>query len=172
MSNFNQYIDRVLKSEGGFTQDRNDPGNWTGGHVGVGQLKGTNFGISAASYPDLDIKMLTRQEAVAIYFRDFWKPIGGDTLPNAVAFSALDGAVNSGVSRSIMWLQQAAGVADDGRWGPVTEGAVKAADPNDMLLKYNAYRLLFMTKLSVWNNFSRGWAARIANNLLLGAEDN
>lgn len=172
MSNFNRYIDRVLKSEGDYSADRNDPGNWTGGHVGLGQLKGTNFGISAASYPNIDIKMLTRDEAIAIYRRDFWLPIGGDSLPVAVAFSALDGAVNSGVSKSIMWLQQAAGVADDGKWGPITAGAIKAADPNDLLLKYNAYRLLFMTQLSVWGNYSKGWARRIANNLLYGAEDN
>lgn len=172
MSNFNRYIDRVLKSEGGYSADRNDPGNWTGGHVGLGQLKGTNFGISAASYPNIDIKMLTRDEAIAIYRRDFWLPIGGDNMPAAVAFSALDGAINSGVLRSIMWLQQAAGVADDGKWGPITAGAIKTADPNDLLLKYNAYRLLFMTQLSVWGNYSKGWARRIANNLLYGSEDN
>lgn len=172
MSNFNWYIDRVLKSEGGYSADRNDPGNWTGGHIGLGQLRGTNFGISAASYPNIDIKMLTRDEAIAIYRRDFWLPIGGDSLPGAVAFSALDGAVNSGISKSIMWLQQAAGVADDGKWGPVTTGAIKAADPNDLLLKYNAYRLLFMTQLSAWGNYSKGWARRIANNLLYGSEDN
>lgn len=93
-------------------------------------------------------------------------------MPAAVAFSALDGAINSGVLRSIMWLQQAAGVADDGKWGPITAGAIKTADPNDLLLKYNAYRLLFMTQLSVWGNYSKGWARRIANNLLYGSEDN
>jgi lysozyme family protein len=172
MSNFQRYIDRVLKAEGGYTADKNDPGNWTGGHVGVGQLKGTNFGISAASYPMIDIKMLTRDAAIDIYRRDFWTPIGGDTLPGAVAFSVLDGAVNSGCSQSIRWLQKAADVADDGKWGPVTDRAVRTADPNDLLLKYNAYRLLFMTKLSVWGNYSKGWATRIANNLLFGAEDN
>lgn len=35
------------------THDANDPGNWTGGEIGKGECKGTNYGISAASYPDL-----------------------------------------------------------------------------------------------------------------------
>lgn len=41
------------------TDDRNDKGNWTGGRVGVGQLKGTKYGISAAAYLHLGIKSLT-----------------------------------------------------------------------------------------------------------------
>ena len=144
---FDIYIDRLLVSEGGFSKNPNDPGNWTGGRVGVGELRGTNFGISAASYPTLDIENLTRDSAIAIYRRDFWDASEADLLPSAVAYSALDGAVNSGCSKSIQWIQLAAGVADDGRWGPVTSAAVKATNPNDLLLRYNAYRLTFMTGL-------------------------
>ena len=32
---FPVFIDRLLSHEGGFTDDRRDPGNWTGGKVGV-----------------------------------------------------------------------------------------------------------------------------------------
>ena len=49
--------------EGGLSMIRFDPGNWTGGKVGVGALNGTNFGIAASSHPTLDIKALTRAEA-------------------------------------------------------------------------------------------------------------
>lgn len=34
--NFDQAFDRLLGNEGGLSMDPNDPGNWTGGHVGVG----------------------------------------------------------------------------------------------------------------------------------------
>lgn len=169
---FGTYIDRLLSHEGGFSDDERDPGNWTGGRVGAGVLKGTKFGIAANTYPTLDIVNLTRDQAVAIYKRDFWDTVRGDSLPSAVAFSALDGAVNSGVGRSIMWLQRAAGVADDGKWGPVTADAIACTDPNDLLLRYNAYRLDFMTRLKNWPDASRGWARRIAQNLLFGAGDN
>ncbi len=49
--------------------------NWEGGYVDDPADPGgeTNFGISKRSYPDLDIKALTRDEAIAIYYRDFWQ---------------------------------------------------------------------------------------------------
>ena len=50
----------VLGHEGGYTADPADPGNWTGGAPGRGECRGTNWGISAASYPYLPIRALTR----------------------------------------------------------------------------------------------------------------
>lgn len=41
----------VFSHEGGFTNDPRDPGNWTGGQIGHGQLRETQHGISAAAYP-------------------------------------------------------------------------------------------------------------------------
>lgn len=165
------YINRVLKNEGGYTTDRHDAGNWTDGVVGGGTLKGTKFGISAASYPSLDIINLTREQAIEIYRTDFWLKIHGDSLPEAVAFAVLDGAVNSGVSRSVAWLQRAAGVLGDGMWGKQTEAAIAVVDPIHLLLKYTAYRLKFMTTTSGWRNFGAGWASRISENLLYAGED-
>jgi lysozyme family protein len=165
-------MQRLLPIEGGYSNDPNDPGNWTGGRKGVGVLKGTKYGIAANTYPSLDIANLTWDQAKAIYRHDFWDQVHADLLPNAVAYSALDGAINSGIMRSTMWLQAAAGVADDGRWGPVTQKAVLAADPNDLVIRYNAARLLFMTNLSTWPTYGRGWARRIVACLNYGAADN
>ncbi len=48
--------------------------NWEGGYVNDPHDSGgeTNFGISKRSYPDMDIKDLTREDAEEIYYRDFW----------------------------------------------------------------------------------------------------
>lgn len=165
------YINRILQHEGGYTSDRNDSGNWTSGVVGSGVLKGTKFGISAAAYPTLDIANLTKEQAIEIYRTDYWLKIHGDTLPEAVAFGVLDGAVNSGVSRSVAWLQRAAGVLGDGVWGPQTTAAIAVANPVQLLLKYTSYRLKFMTDAMGWKNYSSGWAGRIAVNLSYAAED-
>jgi hypothetical protein len=35
--------------------DERDPGNWTGGAIGKGELRGTKWGISAQTYPQIDI---------------------------------------------------------------------------------------------------------------------
>ncbi len=165
-------IDRLLSHEGGYSDRRTDPGNWTGGQVGVGVLKGTKFGIAANTYPTLDIKNLTRDQAVAIYRRDFWDAIRGDALPFNVAFQLLDGAGNSGISQSLRGGQRSVGGADDGAIGPVTLAAIKRTDKNDVVLVFNAERLEFMTRLKNWADASRGWARRIATNLRFAAKDN
>lgn len=157
---FNDFIERLLSHEGGYVNDPRDPGGET------------QWGISKRSYPSINIKALTREQAIAIYRRDFWEKSGADKLAPAVAFNVLDGAVNSGITQSIRWLQRAAGVADDGVWGKVTAAAVTKADPNDLVLRYNAARLDFMTRLSTWDRFGKGWARRIAQNLNYGAADN
>ena len=60
---FDTVFDRTIGSEGGFQADRRDRGNWTSGEVGKGELKGTKYGLSAMTYPDLDIKAITLQQA-------------------------------------------------------------------------------------------------------------
>lgn len=169
---FDTFIRRILSHEGGYTDNRNDNGNWTGGRVGVGQLKGTKYGIAANTYPTLDIKNLTWDQAAALYRRDFWDASKAGQLPPAVGFQLLDGAVNSGVKQATRWLQRAAKVADDGILGPASLAAIRAADPNDLVFRFLAERLEFMSGLSSWANFGKGWARRIATNLRLAAEDN
>ncbi len=46
----------TLHQEGGLSLDPKDPGNWTGGKVGLGKLLGTKYGIAAASHPGLDVR--------------------------------------------------------------------------------------------------------------------
>lgn len=169
---FKKFIDRLLSHEGGFSIVRSDPGNWTGGKVGAGVLKGTKFGIAANTYPDLDIKNLTRDQAIEIYRRDFWQRAGCDRLAPAHAFQLLDGAVNSGITQATRWLQRSVGVADDGMIGPITFASIRAADPNDVLLRFNAYRIDFMTRLKNWPSAGAGWMRRIAANLHFAAQDN
>ena len=89
----------TLGFEGVYSTVRADPGNWTGGKVGKGELKGTKKGIAASAYPDLDIVHLTDAEIAAIYERDYWRPIRGDELPAGPDLMTFDFAVNSGTSR-------------------------------------------------------------------------
>lgn len=171
-ADFERCIARVLAHEGGYTRHRADRGNWTGGRVGVGELKGTKYGIAANTYPDLDIENLTRDEAVAIYRRDFWQPTRCDDLPAVVRFQLLDAAVNHGIGRAKRLLQRAVGVREDGVIGPVTLAAVRALDPMDLLLRLCAVRIRFYADLPDFDTFGRGWTRRMADNLLYAAEDN
>ena len=43
MSGFDGIFDFVIGSEGGFTDNPADAGNWTGGRIGAGECRGTRF---------------------------------------------------------------------------------------------------------------------------------
>jgi lysozyme family protein len=156
---FLKSINRILGIEGGYVNNAADPGGET------------NWGISKRSYPNLDIATLTRDEAIAIYERDFWNKINGDDLPPGVGYQCMDFAVNSGVGTALRALQRAVGVADDGVFGPASLAALKAQDAADTIMRFVAERLMFMSGLSAWPSFGRGWARRIATDLRYGAQD-
>jgi lysozyme family protein len=157
---FYTFINRVLSHEGGYVNHPNDPGGET------------NWGISKRSYPALNIRKLLRDDAIEIYRRDFWKRVRGDDLPQQFAFQALDSAVNHGIGNTVRWMQRAAGVADDGVFGPITLAAINSTDEDDLVLLFNAERLEFYTKLSTFRTFGAGWVRRVAENLRLAATDN
>ena len=179
MSGFDRAFVIVTGHEGGFGADQNDPGNWTGGEVGKGELRGTKFGISAAAYPTVDIANLTLDVAAAIYRRDYWDRIGGDSMPPALALLVFDAAVNNGIERAIVWLQSAVGAEVDGRLGPATLARVAEAkrdmDTVSLCAEFNARRLLFMSGLPTWKAFGLGWARRLSllpyQSAVLGEEN-
>jgi len=151
---FDQAFDKLINHEGGYIFNPHDPGGET------------KFGISKRSYPHLDIHSLTLADAKTIYRRDFWDRAQCDKLHPDLAFDLFDGAVNSGIGQSIRWLQRAVGVADDGVVGPLTLASInRENDTSAIRARYSGHRLDFMTRLSTWDVFGKGWARRIAFNL-------
>lgn len=152
-------INRVLGNEGGYVNDPNDPGGET------------QWGISKRAYPSLDIKSLTRDSAVAIYKTDFWDRVHAEQLPSLLRFQTLDFAVNCGIDTAVRKLQAAAGVADDGHWGPATLAAVSKTAPVALTFRFLAEELDYRRKLKGWPLYGSGWTARVANDMRLAAID-
>ena len=160
MDNFLKCLGFTLEAEGGYSDNPQDPGNWTGGAIGSGVLLGTKCGISAASYPNLNIPDLTTEQINAIYRQDYYEAIKGDLLPLPLAMVGFDAAVNAGVGRSTRWLQLASGVVDDGIIGPITLAALNADDPMVIAVNALACRIDFYAELSSWPIFGHGWVLR------------
>jgi lysozyme family protein len=152
--NFDDAFTRVIGHEGGYVNNPRDPGGET------------KYGISKRQYQHLDIKNLTLSDAKAIYKRDYWGPAGCDAVPEGVKFDLFDMAVNSGVAQAVRALQKAVGVDVDGILGPNTLAAVVNMNPARLAARFNGVRLMFLVTLTGWEAFGRGWARRIASNLL------
>jgi lysozyme family protein len=149
--------------EGGYTANKADPGNWTGGKVGVGELKGTNMGISAAAFPNLDIKNLTAAQAMAIYQKKYWDAVRGDDLPAGLDLATWDYGVNSGPGRAARDLQAVVGAGVDGKIGDQTVAKAKAVNGVKAIQALCAKRLGYLQHLAIWNTFKGGWSARVAS---------
>lgn len=152
---FDDAFERLLGHEGGYVSHPSDPGGET------------KFGISRRQYPGEDIAGMTLERAKAIYLRDYWGPAGCDAVPDGLKFDLFDMAVNSGPRAAILLLQEVVGETRDGVLGPLTIQAVQTMPAARLTARFNGARLLFMTTLPTWPAFGKGWARRIASNLML-----
>jgi lysozyme family protein len=156
---FDTCFEILMGHEAGFQNDPRDRGNWTSGTCGVGECRGTKFGISAASFPSVDIKNLTLEQAKQLYSDRYWRPIRGDELPPGLALLLFDASCNCGVDTAIRWLQRACRVPVDGKLGPMT---IAAASTYGIDHAFHLERVKAMTSMSAWATYSRGWAIRLA----------
>lgn len=151
---FDTCFERLIGHEGGYVNNPRDPGGET------------KFGISRRAYPGEDIAGLSLDRAKQIYRRDYWGPAGCDAVPDGARFDVFDMAVNAGVKTAIRTLQRAVGETDDGILGPRTLQALQSMPAARLVARFNGLRLLALTDLPNWPAFGKGWARRIADNLL------
>jgi lysozyme family protein len=159
--NWDACFDHVIGSEGGYSDDPKDTGNWTGCKTGVGILKGTMYGVSACAYPTLDIENLTIEEAQDIYHQDYWHVVQGNYLPWGPDLCTFDSGVNSGNSRGAKWLKRAVGATVDGVVGPETISKALAADDHVTIDRMCDDRLAYLKGLSSWQHYGKGWTNRV-----------
>ena len=113
MAQFQNVIQRTLRTEGGYVNDPEDSGGETA------------FGISNAQYPDIDMHTLTLEQAKEIYKRDYWDRLRLDEIKSdRIAWKVFDIAVNCGTPRAAIMLQHSVGVEQDGVIGSETIATV------------------------------------------------
>jgi len=133
---------------------RSDPGNWTGGRVGVGELIGSKFGVSAPTlrreYPHLTMDEVTEAIALTLHNKNYWIPSQAGKYPDGVDHALADDAYNAGVGAAV---SRARAVSLFARAKPDPIGAIHA---------YTNKRLAFLQSLRIWSTYGRGWGARVA----------
>ena len=114
---FRKAVDYVIKNEGGYVFDQNDYGG------------ATKYGISQKSYPALNIRELSLEDAIEIYYKDFWLKGKFEQIPDEnIAIKFFDFTVNLGQRIATIILQRALrsvgiNVQEDGLFGSVTLSA-------------------------------------------------
>jgi lysozyme family protein len=150
----------VLRWEGGFVDDPDDPGGKT--NKGITHKVYEAY-LKSKGKPNKDVKNITDQEVEAIYWELYWTPARCGELPDRLAVAHMDTAVNMGVPRAIRILQQSLGVEADGKFGKDTRAAVESSDSEKVLAKYLVtrearYRAIATGKLK---KFLKGWLNRL-----------
>lgn len=148
MNKFDKAFEIVVGEEGGYGNDPHDPGGET------------KYGISKRSYPNVDIKNLSLQEAKNIYKRDYWDKVSGDSLPWPMCLYLFDSAVNQGVGRAIKWMQGAVGTLPDGVIGPKTLAAINHAG-FEGCVNFMTRRAMVYMQTPNFDRFGRGWLNRL-----------
>jgi lysozyme family protein len=189
MKAFDEFFSRVMQKEGVLSMDPADSGNWTGGRVGHGELKGTKYGISAAAFPSVEIKTLTMEQARSIYHSLYWQAPGFWRLPGPLATRVADVGVTSGPHTAIKMLQRAVNAVCagdiparrrapwrqqiaqllgggvllvDGRLGPITTNVIAACPYHTALqVAFNGEAYLHYRRLNPL--YIPGWLERLGS---------
>lgn len=121
----------IVQREGGFVDDRDDPGGATNWGVTIGTMKALGIDLNKDGRVDVaDVKALQFQQAVDLFVNEYFYRPKLNVLPEELQPSVFDMQVNSG-SSAVRILQQvlvAQGfdVAADGAMGPQTLKAITA----------------------------------------------
>lgn len=144
-------LDLILDLEGGgrITDDPADPGGLT------------RWGVSARAYPDINIRALSREDAAAIYRRDYWQALRCNDYPYATALMLFDTAVNQGKTAATRMSQSIIGVKVDGLFGPVTHAGLMKHPPYDFCDSMAISRLVAYKNNRNSSRYFKGWASRV-----------
>ena len=134
--NFEICVAKVFKDEGGYTNDPADSGGKT------------NFGITQKE-TSLDVRHITKDQAKAIYKKNYWDALGCDSLPSGVDYTVFDYGVNSGVGRASKVYK-----------------SFKNLEPQKAIIAINNERQNFLNNLAIRRpkdkKYIKGWTARVS----------
>jgi lysozyme family protein len=138
MADFLPAFEAMILAEGGYVL-----------HKVEGDRGGLTFaGISRNNWPDwsgweaVDRGDQPTAEQVRSFYRArFWTPLQADAMPQAVATTIYDFAVNAGLRTATILAQAVVGTTPDGQVGPKTLEALQAVDPDLFVARYALAKL-------------------------------
>ena len=140
-----------------FSNDPGDPGGKT--MDGLIQVEFDRWNVQHG-LPRADVRTCTEQTGDLIYLNNYWLPYCPD-LPAGLDGMFFDSAVNEGTAEGVKILQFSLGLHVDGKWGPLTDAAVKRiADVPAAIRAFGKRRAAVYTETSGYTRFGADWERR------------
>lgn len=145
--------------EGGWSDNKKD----RGGKTMYGITQATLSAWLGRPATVTEIRSLTKDEALAIYRKNYWDRVSGDTLPAGIDLMVYDWGVNSGPKRAVVALQSILGVEPDGWIGEKTMKAMAGLNARGIINKLYERRMAFLRGIGAeqWDEFGKGWTNRV-----------
>lgn len=157
LTTFDPALRLLLRHEGGFVDNPEDPGGCT--NLGVTKHQWETYVGHSVSIADM--KALTPERVTPFYKNRYWDVVKADSLPAGVDDCLFDCCVNSGPGRAVKILQGVLGLTQDGIIGAQTIAATAARSAHETIPAYCSARLAFLKTLPTWPTFGKGWEARV-----------
>jgi lysozyme family protein len=156
----------IVRREGGYVNDPDDPGGATNFGVTIHTMRRLGLDLTGDAKVDTaDVKALSRDQAVSIYVRHYFEQPRINLLPTPLHASVFDMQVNAGANavRILQRLMAVFGlpIKDDGVVGPVTARTVQAAmelAPDHLADAYGLARRNYYYRLADQRPASRKYA--------------
>ena len=122
----------IVRREGGYVDDPDDPGGATNHGVTIHTMRRLGLDLTGDGVVDArDVRALTSAQATDIFIRHYYIEPKINLLPEPLQPSVFDMQVNAGAT-GVRLLQRLLGrfgfpLEDDGRIGPLTAGAAQEA---------------------------------------------
>lgn len=173
MASFAQFLPTLLRFEGGYVNDPDDPGGATNKGITLATFRSAGPGLGFADTSLDALKRLSDADAGRLYKPLYWDKLRGDDIVlQPLAELLVDFHVNAG-GNAIRELQRelnAHGVqpplATDGSCGSATLAALLAADPLPLYRGVRQRRIDYYQRLVAARpalaKFLQGWLNRVA----------
>ena len=156
-ANFDKCLALVLQSEGGFVDNKNDPGGMT------------NLGVTKAVWEEWTrhevdekaMRALTPTDVAPLYRAKYWMACYAPQLKTGLDYVLFDCAVNIGPGRAVKLLQEAIQCVPDGTIGPRTMQLLDQKDVKDVIEAFSKRKTEFYEGLNTFPIFGKGWLKRI-----------
>jgi lysozyme family protein len=167
MASFDIFLPILLRFEGGYVDNPNDPGGETNKGVTMTTFRTTAHPLLGIDPTSPNLRALTDAQAGIIYKHNYWNPMQGDQFPlQDLANIVCDFYVNAGTHATSL-LQTVmnglgANVVVDGSLGPGSIQALVSLDQPTVYNQYKQGRINYYQGLGAkYPMFLNGWLNRV-----------